>query len=222
MDKEAIKANIEAIIKRFASASSSKAYSLVPQSLTSGKLYEAHILSIVLQQLSTQENFQIVLINSSFIELKSSHGPINRSYPHFQLLRGDKLVAELWTDVEFISLSYDQCSLPRPIQRGDFHELDIIITDHGLYGRPKNSQIWLGVECKNTGYNKGLLKEILGIRRELSFLSNPKPTHFMKWPRSEVPADPASCLMVFSTDARVALYSSPGEIFGIDFQHENI
>ena len=222
MNKKAIKARIESLIKRFASASSSSAYALVPQSLTSGKLYEAHVLSIVIEQLSTQENYQITLINSRFIPLKSSPGPVNRSYPYFELRRGANLVAELWTDVEFTSLSYYQRGTSRPIQRGDYHELDIVVTDSGVSGRPSHSNIWLGVECKNTGYNKGLLKEILGIRRELSLFVDSRSTRFTRWPRSQVPADPPSCLMVFSTDVAVSQYSSPGDEFGIDFQYEQI
>jgi hypothetical protein len=222
MTKQAIKARIESAIRRFASASSSRAYALVPQSLTSGKLYEAHVLSIAIEQLCIQEGFQIILINSRFIPLKSSPGPINRSYPYFQLRRASNPVAELWTDIEFTALSYDQRGLSRPIQRGDYHELDIVVTDSGVSGRPRHSEVWLGIECKNTGYTKSLLKEILGIRRELSLLQSPRPTRFARWPRSQVPADPASCLMVFSTDAGVAEYAGPGEIFGIDFQHEQI
>ncbi len=222
MNKKAIKARIESVIKRFAFASSSRAYALVPQSLTSGKLYEAHVLSIVIEQLSTQENYQITLINSRFIPLKSSPGPVNRSYPYFELRRSYNLVAELWTDVEFTSLSYYQRGASQPVQRGDYHELDIVVTDSGVSGRPSHSQIWLGVECKNTGYTKSLLREILGIRRELSLLQNLRSTRFTRWPRSQVPAEPPSCLMVFSTDAGVAQYSSPGDVFGIDFQHEQI
>ena len=223
MNKQAVKTRIEQAIKRFASTvNSSRAYDLVPQSLTSGKLYEAHVLSVVIEQLATQEGFQITLVNSNLIPLKSSHGPINRSYPYFQLRNGNGPSAELWTDVEFTALSYYQSSIPRRIQRGDFHELDIVVTDYGINGRPRYDQIWLGVECKNTGYTKGLLKEILGIRRELSLLQQDRPTHFMNWPRREVPAEPASCLMVFSTDSDVLNYSSPGEVFGIDFRHEPI
>jgi hypothetical protein len=105
---------------------------------------------------------------------------------------------------------------------GDYHELDLAITDSGVSGRPSHSQIWLGVECKNTGYTKGLLKEILGIRRELSLLQNDRPTRFNSWPRTSVPAEPPSCLLVYSTDAAVNNYSSPGSVFGIDFYHEPI
>ena len=222
MNKQVIKARIESLIQRFAAASSNKAYSLVPQSLTSGKLYEAHVLSIVVEQLATQENYRITLINSRYIPLKSSPGPINRSYPYFQLRRNSKLLAELWTDIEFTSLSYYQRQTSRPLQKGDYHELDIVVTEPDVNGRPSHSEIWLGVECKNTGYTKTLLKEILGIRRELSLLQSKRPTHFKRWPRTMVPAAPPSCLMVFSTDVSVNQYSSPGDVFGIDFKYEPI
>jgi len=222
MNKTTVKKRIEKAIRRYATAPSSRAFRLVPQSLTSGKLYEAHVLSIVIEKLATEESFQITLINSNFIPLKSAPGPINRSYPYFQLRRGGLVDAELWTDVEFISLSYDQRGVARPLQRGDYHELDILVTDTGVNGRPMHSNIWLGVECKNTGYTKGLLKEILGIRRELSLLQNPRSTKFSQWPRAQVPAEPNSCLMVFSTDPGVSNYTGPGEVFGIDFYHEDI
>ena len=222
MNKKAVKARIESAIKRFASASSSKAYRLVPQSLTSGKLYEAHVLSIVIERLSTQEGFQVLLVNSRYVPLKSSHGAVNRTYPYFELRRGQGLIAELWTDVEFTALSYSLNGASSPIQKGEFHELDVIVTDPGVSGRPLHSQIWLGVECKNTGYTKDLLKEILGIRRELSYLQESTPTRFSRWPRTSVPAFPPSCLMVYTTDPKVAEYSRPGSAFGIDFQHEQL
>jgi hypothetical protein len=65
-----------------------------------------------------------------------------------------------------------------------------------------------------------LLREILGVLRELSFLHVPVPTRFVKWPRSNVPADPPSSLPVFCTDASVSNYADPGDVFGIDFIHE--
>lgn len=221
MNKIAIKRRIEAAIRKYANASSKKAFSLVPQSLTSGKLYEAHVLSLIVEKLSTVEHLQITLINSIYIPLKSSHGPINRGYPFFLLKRAGVAVAEMWTDVEFMSLSSTQTGSFK-IGRGDFHELDILVADVGVNGRPRHDQIWLGVECKNTGYSKGLLKEILGIRRELSLLQNPRSTRFKAWPRTTVPASPQSCLLVYSTDPDVALYAGPGSVFGIDFIHEKI
>ena len=85
INKTAIKKRIEAAIQKFANASSKKAFSLVPQTLTSGKLYEAHVLSLIVEKLFRVEQLQITLINSNYIPLKSSHGPINRQYPFFCL-----------------------------------------------------------------------------------------------------------------------------------------
>lgn len=107
-------------------------------------------------------------------------------------------------------------------QKGEYHELDIAVVDPDLTGRPRNDRVWLGAECKNTGYHKGLLKEVLGIRRELSLLTDPKQTRFRTWPRAVVPCDPASCLLVYATDSTVKEYSRPGEVFGIDFCHEEL
>jgi hypothetical protein len=221
MNKAAVKKRIENAIKKFATSTSQKAFSLVPQSMTSGKIYEAHVLSLVIENLSIREGFSIILVNSNHIPLKSSPGPINRRYPFFRLQRSGATVAEVWTDVEFMSLSHAQTGSSN-VGRGDYHELDILVADKGVSGRPRHDQIWLGVECKNTGYSKGLLKEILGIRRELSLLQSPNRTRFTVWPRVSVPADPQSCLLVYSTDPDVTLYAGPGSVFGIDFIHEVI
>lgn len=223
MNKKAVKAKIEALLKRFSTASSQAAYSsVIPQSLTSGKLYEAHVLSLVVEALSVREGYNVVLRNSTLLPLKSAPGPINRSYAYFELRKNGTLRAEIWTDVEFTSLSCEQRGKTNSPDKGDYHELDIIVADPGLSGRPRHSHIWLGVECKNTGYTKNLLKEILGIRRELSLLQNNQPTRFSSWPRPFVPAVPPSCLMVYSTDQAVSGYSGPGQVFGIDFVHEPI
>ena len=217
-----LKRRIERAIRRYARATSSQAYSLVPTSLTLGKLYEAHVLSLVLEQLHRNERLRIVLVNSNFITLKSAPGPINLQYPHFDLFRRNNKIAEIWTDVEFLTLSYDQNSgsgVPSP---GDYHELDIVVVNPRISGYPRHNDIWLGVECKNTGYTKALLREILGVRRELSLLRGPNQTHFSMWPRSMVPADPPSCLIVYSTDPAIVNYASPGTVFGIDFFHETL
>jgi hypothetical protein len=128
-------------------------------------------------------------------------------------------MAELWTDIEFLTLSYSRLASPLPT-KGSYHELDIVVVDPEIQGRPPHSAVWLGIECKNTSYQKGLLKEILGVRRELSLLTSPIRTKFSLWPRPYAPANPPSCLVVFATDAAVLEYSYPGVVFGIDFIHE--
>ena len=224
MNKQEVKQRIEALLQRFSQASSQVAYSsVIPQSLTSGKLYEAHVLSLVIEKLATEERYKLVLKNSSFLPLKSAPGPINRDYAYFELWRDSVLRAELWTDVEFISLSCVQRGNAASPSKGDYHEMDLMVTAPNLNGRPLYDQIWLAVECKNTGYGKKLLREVLGIRRELSLLKGePHATRFAKWPRANVPVAPASCLLVYASDPAVLEFSGPGEVFGIDFNYEPI
>lgn len=217
-----LKRRIEYAIKRYAHAANSKSYSLVPLTVQAGKLYEAHVLSLVLQRLSQDEGFSIFLVNSSFITLKTGHGPINRRYPRFDLFRNGTKAAELWTDIEFISLSYAARAVSRSPDAGEFHELDLVVVDPNITGHPRHDQIWLAVECKDTNYGKNLLREILGIRRELSCLTQSTATRFSTWPRPHVMARPPSCLMVYSTSVAIASYTSPGELFGIDFVHAPI
>jgi len=219
MTRDQIQLQLREIFAQYLGTSSVASQGLVPPSVTDGKLYEAHVLGQVVKHLVEDEGYSLVLVGGKKIQLKTSPGPINRNYPRIELRKSGALVAELWTDVEFLSLSFCVKNSSTPTS-GDFHELDILIVDHGLSGRPRYDAIWLGVECKNTGYAKNLLREILGVRREMSLLTDMQTTRFKLWPRAFVRAEPASCLLVYSSDPKVQEYSAPGEIFGIDFVHE--
>jgi hypothetical protein len=221
MNKDELKDKITELFKNLFPTATDEEANLVPQSLTDGKLYEAYILTVVVEQLVTRENLSLKLVNGNHIQLKSSPGPINRNYPWIEVYRRGVVVAELWTDIEYLSMSFANSGRAVP-NKGDYHELDIVLTDPWIKGRPTHDSVWLGVECKNTAYSKSLLKEILGIRRELSLLTDDQPTKFRQWPRTKVPAKPASCLLVFSSQPSVLDYSDPGVFFGIDFFHEQL
>ena len=207
MTRNEANARISAILRRYVSGRDPAQFELLPKALTAGKLYEAYTLALIASQLASTEGLELMLMNSNYVPLKSSPGPINRSYPHIRLARNGWIIAEMWTDIEFVSLSHG-ARPSGPPSKGEYHELDIAVVDPGLTGRPKNDQVWLAAECKNTGYNKGLLKEILGVRRELSYLRDEQPTRFQTWPRTSVPCEPASCLLVYSSDPVVAEYRS--------------
>jgi hypothetical protein len=168
--------------------------------------------------LSTDENFQVTLPGSSEVRLKASGGAINRGFPHFELTHriNNAVRLEVWTDVEFRTLSATQRGAPA--SRGDYHELDIVVTPAGLPTghRPTPGEVIIGVECKHTTYQKRLFREILGVRRELSYLQQTQPTPFRRWPRPSVPADPASCLMAYSTDPQITSFREPAAFFGVD------
>jgi hypothetical protein len=100
------------------------------------------------------------------------------------------------------------------------HELDVLIVKGGVASYPAHTDIVLGVECKNTGFKKGMARAALGLRRELSLLTTDKPTPFISWPRLSVPADTPSVLMAFSTDPTATSFNDAGGVFGVDFCYE--
>lgn len=212
------KARIDAILDQYRDATSMSGPSVVPSALVSGKLYEAWVLCEVLDHLRTDEGYTIVLRQGRRVALKASPGPINRAYAYFELSASGRPSLELWTDVEFMSLSHSSRGSP-PAGRGDYHELDLVVVPAGMTGRPKHGQVLIGIECKDTGYQKELLRAILGVRRELSLFVPTKATGFERWPRSTVPANPPSCLLVYCTDPAVSQFRDAARFFGIDFLH---
>jgi hypothetical protein len=222
------KAEIEKIFANYRSHNNK----IVSHSITRGKIYEAHILSSILESLKTKEKFYIVLKNGNNIKLKSSPGPINRKYPRFDIYKSIKeyindpndTIAEIWTDIEFSTLSYSFKKISISPNRGEYHELDILVVEPNIPTgtRPNPNQIFLGVECKNTNYKKSFLREILGVRRELSFLSKMKKTKFNNWPQSQLKADPPSCLQVYCIDPKINNYKDSGDVYSIEFIHSEL
>lgn len=230
MDKFALENIKKELDSVFELLESSRAIStkIIGENITTGKLYEAYVLSKVLLYLKMKEHYFIVLMGGSKIKLRSSPGGITRTYSWFNIYKTESdyrsnpesHIAEIWTDIEFSSLSYELKKKPALITKGEFHELDIMMVKPGLSGRPNHANVMLGIECKNTDYKKSFLREILGIRRELSLLTNvPVQTFFNNWPTLQVKANPPSVIQVFCTDSRVTSYKEPGERFSIDFYH---
>lgn len=216
-----IKNRINAALRAGVRGSASKISRLVPPSITLGKLYEAYVLALVCERLNSEEGLDLTLVGSKKAALKSSPGPINNAFPHIRVERTGIHVANIWTDIEFTALSASQAGNIK-LTPGEYHEIDVAVVSADADSRPLPEQVFLAVECKNTGYQKSLLREILGIRRELSYLSENLPTQFLSWPRTVAPARPPSCVIVYSTDSKVLQYVEPGKYFGIDFFHEPI
>lgn len=202
-----------------AGATHTDAFGLTATFDTKGKVYEAFCLAEILVRLKNVESLIPTLVNGPNIALRSSGGPINAHYPHVALSRHGIHVADVWTDIEFMTLSSETLG----VFEGDRHELDIVVVDVGSMGYPSTGQLWLGVECKNTSYKKRMVRETLGVRRELGLLQgHPLPTEFGVWPLSQVRFDPPSALLVMSTDPKVATYGTVGTAYGIRFEHKDM
>ena len=219
MKKSEIKSKVTRALRKSVNARKADINNLVPTAFTAGKLYEAYVLALICQKLKYTEGYDLTLIGSTKVALKSSPGPINGLYPHIKVEKKGQHCADIWTDVEFTSLSAIRSGKSR-LTFGDYHEIDIAVVRPNASSRPHPNEVLLAAECKNTGYQKSLLRETLGVRRELSMLHPPHPTAFAMWPSAMVPANPPSCIAVFSTDAAVLNYAGPGSFFGINFYHE--
>lgn len=217
-----IKKRLSNAFSRLLGVSKTRASQLLPTNLTSGKAYEAHVLSVVCEELKRKEGCSLILKNGSKVVLKTGGGGINRNYPWIEVRKNGNPIGEIFTDIYFTSMSYSIRGASGKPTPGEYHELDIVMTMFGASGMPKHDEILIGVECKHTEYKKSLLKEILGVRREMGFLSRAIPTIFSKWPLTSVPSNPPSCLLVYCSSNKVSNYSKPGSTFGIEFFHETM
>jgi hypothetical protein len=150
-----VRRRVTELFRRHMTAPPATSFDILPRALTSGKLYEAYVLALVSRELTNAEGYQLRLVNSEFLPLQSTPQPIDRQRPRVELRTSARCVAEMWTDIEFLSLSFSMRRGGSP-ERGEYHELDVAVVDPGLSGRPPHDRIWLAVECKNTGYHKEL------------------------------------------------------------------
>lgn len=220
---------IEGIFESYRHADDKDISLTLPESVLkerTGKLYEAYVLAFTVDQLREKEGFEATIVTTKgALNLRQARGPIDYSYSYFKLQRGDTWL-EIWTDVEFLTLSYHlrspQSGLRRKPGRADRHELDIVVVEaneaEGARRYPEHHGVVIGIECKDVDkFQRLFARAALGVRRELSYLRSSTKTPFEQWPLSSVPASPSSILQVYSTDARVEDYAKMGEVFGIQF-----
>jgi hypothetical protein len=132
-------------------------------------------------------------------------------------------VGELWVDIECLAISAGRNAKSlKGLLFGKCHELDIVLVGSGTDGRPLPDEIFLGVEAKHREFNKALLKELLGVRREMTMRGEPAAyplPHWFIWWANELPAWPASGLVAFCSSAAVGNYSAPADFWGIRMEH---
>jgi hypothetical protein len=217
-----IKSRITSVLQTHAHVAPAQSATLLPIRGLQGKLYEAHVLATICQGLVSVEGLRASLVNNGSLRLKQKGGPINRQYPYFKFFRNKALFGELFTDIEFTSLSHHLNGAAH-ISNGDYHELDIALLQPNCAGRPSYNQVLLAAECKNTSIKKSIIREVLGFRRELSFYSqHPNSTQFAFWPTSTTNSNPNSVHMLYCSHQRVNRYLQNCLRFGILLVHHRI
>ena len=81
------------------------------------------MLSRILRNLEEIEGYRVTLVGGSKVRLKAKGGPINRSFSHFLLQHSLRDDLEVWTDVEFLTMSHRLRGAPANVSPGDHHEL---------------------------------------------------------------------------------------------------
>lgn len=186
--------------------------------LSDGKLYELFVLSDVLKKLAAR-GFNIRFVGTT-LKFKGGPGMVKLSDAHFELHDPATGAVDwrVFVDIEFNTLG-GSCTLVTDSSKR--HEIDIVVTN-ATSGYPAHDEIALGVECKSTPkFKKSLLKEALGVRRELSYIGHISPSFLMR-PGAIGPyvkADPPSEYWLANPDPKVLGYRQSPANFSIELLH---
>jgi len=214
MDRAQAIAEIEAIFGQYKT--------LVPadqallQALDKGKLYELYVLAELVDHLA-QRGFVFVFVGTS-LQFKAAPGQIKLSDPHFELHAVGHSVHYLFVDIEFRTLGSTQQAV------GDYsgyHEVDLIVVDRPR-PHPLPHEIAFAVECKCVAkFGKKLIKEALGVRRELAFVQSAQPSILsqVSGPTVMVCAEPPSEFWLAHIDPAGGGYGQSPVAFGIEVRH---
>lgn len=195
---------------------------------TGGKIYELYCLAKTLEWLRSTYSVNIRLRNGSTVSFKASPGNVDRSKSYFVVSKNSKWL-ELHTDIQVRTLGASM--MTGSAGKSGYHEIDIVLIDPNVKDghMPHHNQLVLGVECKSHAkFEKGIVKQVLGIRRELSLLHKEQETMLesLMGPRSSmttstrrVRARPASLYWLTYVDPKGDEYSESPGIFSIEFKN---
>ena len=138
---------------------------LVPAGWFEGKVYEAWVLTVMLERFRTLENYQVTLIGGPKVHLESGGGPINISYPRFELTRPGAPAFDIWTDIEFSTICFAMAyahgtGVPGKPHR---HELDIVVVPSGTSGYPAYDEIAVGVGARTLLFIRAWRAQLLAF-----------------------------------------------------------
>lgn len=195
-----------------------------------GKVYEIYCVTKLLDWLESRYDVTIQYCGKGKMKFKAGGGPINRKYPYFKIIDNcTHNVAELHTDIEVMTLgSHIYTGQKRDLSF--MHEVDIVLIKAGVKcgDMPTHKQLLLGIECKASAkLRKSVFREVLGIRRELSFLHPSsvakidkifKLRNTAKSNKSCVPARPKSLYWLYTIDSNSRRYIISPQQFGIEIK----
>ncbi|KPL66739.1 hypothetical protein SZ64_00645 [Erythrobacter sp. SG61-1L] len=221
----AIKAKLEAAFKSHLGVDRLTAGQLLASATLQDKAYELHALIAVMRELKNARPFlSFTLVHGTSVTFRAKGGPIDRTnWPYIRIDEHGSPVGELWVDIECLAISADSGAKALTGHLyGKCHELDIVLVMPETDGRPDPYEILLGVEAKDRPFTKALLKELLGVRREMTMHwkeeAYPNPYWFVWWSPS-LPAMPPSGLVAYCSSDTINKYAAPADFWGIKMEY---
>ena len=199
-----------------------------------GKVYELYCITRLLEWIQERYNVRISYVGDTKMKFKFGGGSVNRQdYSYFEIYGIDSSEKiELHTDIEVKTLGshISENNLGggrRTSQDLSFmHEIDIVLIkkDVKCNEMPNHDQVLLGIECKAyTNFRKGVIREVLGVRRELSYFDQGliaeldeilKPSD----PPIRVNSNPRSLYWLACTDYSSRNYENSPKEFGVEIK----
>ncbi|PPD18226.1 MAG: hypothetical protein CTY30_06270 [Methylocystis sp.] len=217
MDRVTAIVAIQALFVKYRATQPSDAALL--QALANGKLYELFVLADLVEELGNR-GFTLSFVGKD-LKFKASPGMIKTSDPHFEVRVSGSctVVYRIFVDIEFNTLGQN---IVGDADDSGRHEIDIVVTSASSR-YPNHDEIALCVECKCVAnFTKNIVKEVLGVRRELCFLS-PKRDSILTMvggtPPVQIPANPPSEFRLAHIDKKGTNYVHSPRAFGIELKH---
>jgi hypothetical protein len=217
LDLNQVKAEIEAVILEYEGRRIS--IDAEKRKLTRGKLYELFVLGRVISELKSR-GFRFSFVGK-VLSLKQAPGKIQPSDGYFlgHHPGSSHLPFRLYTDLEVRTLGSLHSSTT---DDSAYHEIDIVAVDEGVSGNPTPDDLLLGVECKSTAkFTKSIVKETLGIKREISLLCGDQPSRLALLAcksTPEVPSQPPVEYWLVYCDPKGNSYRESPKTFGIEYR----
>ena len=188
-----------------------------PVDTAKGRMYELVVLSYLVEHLTTRGfRFQF---HGKVLELKEKPGLIKGTDPYFEgQHHRTGATIRIYTDVQVLGLG---CLMGGGSDFSSHHEVDLVVVTPGIIGRPSPHDLLLGVECKSGAFTKAIIKEVLGVKRELSLLQ-PETRSDLSCLAGDhvlVPAEPEVEFWLAHYDPKGANYKDGPEFFGIQMRH---
>ena len=215
MNKSQAIADIVSIFQRYRTLTPSDRDVL--DAFNQGKLYELYVLSELLVDLRNRGCE--LQFTAQTLRFKGAPGRIRTEDPHFCVIAPNGRPLWLFVDIEFNTLGNSRSNTTDRSRR---HALDIVLVD-AITDYPDYDDILLAVECKSVAtFHKGIVKEALGIRRELSYLARPSNSSLTTLggrPAVTVRARPTSEFWLAFIHIDGNCYADSPAAFSIDFKH---